>query len=743
MSSDDKSLVYCIYPVVGMKCAACAARIDKVLNKQDGIEECVVNLAANNVSLKYNPQLISIEKIAEKIEKMGFRMIVASSETAQAEVEEQEKSEYKHLRKNMIWAIVFSLPIMILSMFFMSMPYVNIIMALLATPVVFCFGRGFFVNAWKQLKQHSANMDTLVALSVGIAYLFSLFNMIYPDFWLKRGIQPHVYFEASGMIVSFILIGRMLEARAKGHTSESIRKLMGLAPKTTILIDETGALHEVPIEVVKIGDLLLVKPGMKVPVDGVVVSGSSYVDESMLSGEPIPVGKQTGDEVYAGTINQKGTFKMHATKVGSDTMLAMIISMVKEAQGSKAPIQRVVDKIAGVFVPVIISIALVAMMVWIVCGGDEGAVHGILAFVTVVIIACPCAMGLATPTAIMVGVGKGAESGILIKDAESLEVARNIDVVVFDKTGTITEGRPEVVDVVPAENIDVDSVANAIYSLEQLSEHPLAGAIVEHFKSLDVQREEVSDFENVPGHGVKGAIAGKKYYVGNAKLLHSHGIKLEKYLEVRANELEQSAMTVIWISDDVRSLGIVSIADKIKPTSAATVAELQEIGVDVYMFTGDNRSTAETVASQIGIRNYMASMLPQNKLDRIKQLQNEGHCVAMVGDGVNDSAALAQADISIAMGSGSDISLGISKITIVSNDLNKIPVAIRLSRRIVQTIHQNLFWAFLYNIISVPIAAGVLYPVCGFLLNPMIAGAAMALSSVSVVTNSLLSLKRP
>ena len=742
MAEEDKNNVTRVFPVVGMQCAACSARIDKVLRKQNGVCDCAVNLAANNVTLTYDSTITSPERLSDVVDKMGFQLIVSGTDEAQQEVEEQEKSAYKELKRNVIWSFVLSVPIVLLSMVFMHLRYANEVMALLATPVVFYFGRHFFINAWKQLKQLSANMDTLVALSIGVAYFFSLFNMLYPEFWLKRGIEPHVYFEASSVIVTFIMLGRMLEEKAKGNTSVAIKKLMGLAPKTAMLVDDSGAMHEVSIDAIKVGDIIVVRPGEKIPVDGKVISGSSYVDESMLSGEPVAALKGVESDVFAGTINQKGAFQFRATKVGAETMLSMIIKMVQEAQGSKAPIQRIVDKIAGVFVPTIVSIALLSMMVWIIWGGEEGVVRGILAFVTVVIIACPCALGLATPTAIMVGIGRGAESGILIKDAKSLEIARNIDIVVLDKTGTITEGKPEVVDVVPGENIDVDFVANVLYSLELKSEHPLAEAIVTHFKKIDAKQVEIDSFETIVGGGVKGVVDGMTYFVGNAKFLKHNNIRLEEFLEVRANELEQSAMTVIWIANETRSLGIVSITDKVKPSSAVAVKQLHEMGITIHMLTGDNRATAEAVAREIGIQYYEASLLPQDKAKMIKRMQEDGHCVAMVGDGINDSAALAQADIGIAMGRGSDIALDVAKMAIVGNDLVKIPEAVALSKRIVRTIRQNLFWAFIYNLIGVPIAAGVLYPVCGFLLNPMIAGAAMALSSVSVVTNSLISIKK-
>ena len=741
MGNEVNNKISVVFPVVGMQCAACAARIEKVLGRQAGVDSCAVNLAAGNVTIVYDAEIQSPQKLAEVVGNMGFQLIVSGGKEAEQEVEEKEQARYKELKNNVAWSVVLSLPVMLLAMVFHNIPYADVIMAVLAAPVVFYFGRGFFVNAWKQLMQKTANMDTLVALSVGASYVFSVFNMVYPEFWIKRGVEPHVYFEASSMIVVLIMIERTLEDRAKGKASVAIKKLMGLVPKTAMVVTESGDLRETLIEYIKVGDVVAVRPGEKIPVDGEVVSGVSYVDESMLSGESIPQEKKEGSGVFAGTINQKGTFKMRATKVGATTMLSMIIKLVKEAQGSKAPIQRIVDKVAGVFVPVIVSIALISFVIWSVCGGDEGVVRGVLAFVTVVIIACPCALGLATPTAIMVGIGNCAERGILIKDAESIEIAKKIDVVVLDKTGTITDGHPEVADVVYGKDVDVDLCADVLYSLEMHSEHPLAEAIVRHFRQINAKNVSIKDFETIIGGGVKGVVEGNTYYVGNAKFLKSHGVKMEYDLEVRANELEEEAKTVVWLADTERSLTLVAITDKVKPTSAEAVARLHEMGINVYMLTGDNRVTAEAVARQVGLQYYEASLLPQNKAEFVKRLQSEGHRVAMVGDGINDSAALAQSDVGVAMGQGSDIALDIAKMAIVGNDLTKIPEAIELSKRIVCTIHQNLFWAFIYNLIGVPVAAGVLYPVCGFLLNPMIASAAMAMSSVSVVVNSLRSVR--
>ena len=589
-------------------------------------------------------------------------------------------------------------------------------------------------------------MDTLVAISTGTAYLFSLFNMLFPDFWLSRGIHPHVYFEAASVIIAFILLGRLLEEKAKGNTSTAIKKLMGLQPKTVTVVGNGERI--VPIEQIRPGDIILVKPGERIAVDGIVTEGSSYVDESMLSGEPVAVSKQKDAKVFAGTINQKGSFRFRAEKVGTDTLLAKIIHMVQDAQGSKAPVQQLVDKIAGIFVPAIIGIAVLAFIVWMLLDGTGGFTHGLLAFVTVVIIACPCALGLATPTAIMVGIGKGAERGILIKDAESLEIAKKVNTVVLDKTGTVTEGKPVVSKLVwntptatPNPSISSKEVLPDIfYSLEKLSEHPLADAVVNHLKE-SASIDDIQDFETITGKGVKGRTQGRTYFAGNLKLLEENRIAISRSLREEATRLTAEAQTVIWFADEENVLAIAGITDRIKETSIRAVSELRAAGIEVHMLTGDNEATAREIARKAGIAHYQANVLPQDKAAFVSRLQAEGRKVAMVGDGINDSAALAQADLSIAMGGGSDIAMDVAKMTIISSDLAKIPEALCLSRLTVRTIRQNLFWAFIYNIIGVPIAAGILYPINGFLLNPMIAGAAMAFSSVSVVSNSLL-LKR-
>ena len=731
---------------MGMSCASCAARIEKTLNRQSGVKIAAVNYASATATVEYDPKNCSSEALQQAVQAAGYDLLINRDGNTLEEAEEAHNKKFTTLKLRTVWAVILSLPVVIIGMFFMDMPYANPIMWTLSTPIVFWLGRGFFSSAWKQLRHGSANMDTLVAISTGTAYLFSLFNMLFPDFWLSRGIHPHVYFEAASVIIAFILLGRLLEEKAKGNTSTAIKKLMGLQPKTVTVVGNEERI--VPIEQIRPGDIILVKPGERIAVDGIVTEGSSYVDESMLSGEPVAVSKQKDAKVFAGTINQKGSFRFRAEKVGTDTLLAKIIHMVQDAQGSKAPVQQLVDKIAGIFVPTIIGIAVLAFIVWMMLDGTDGFTHGLLAFVTVVIIACPCALGLATPTAIMVGIGKGAERGILIKDAESLEIAKKVNTVVLDKTGTVTEGKPVVSKLVwntptttPNPSISSkDVLPDIFYSLEKLSEHPLADAVVNHLKE-SASIDDIQDFETITGKGVKGRTQGRIYFAGNLKLLEENRIAISRSLREEATRLTAKAQTVIWFADEENALAIAGITDRIKETSIRAVSELRAAGIEVHMLTGDNEATAREIARKAGIAHYQASVLPQDKAAFVSRLQAEGRKVAMVGDGINDSAALAQADLSIAMGGGSDIAMDVAKMTIISSDLTKIPEALCLSRLTVRTIRQNLFWAFIYNIIGVPIAAGILYPINGFLLNPMIAGAAMAFSSVSVVSNSLL-LKR-
>lgn len=720
------------FPVLDMSCAACATRVEKTLNRQPGVYHAQVNYAAATATVEYNPQECTPETLKDAIQNAGYDLVIETNAQKEKIAEDAHSRKYRQLKQRTIFSLMLSVPVAIIGMCFMDWTYANYVMWILSTPVVFWLGRDFYRNAWKQLKHRTSNMDTLVAVSTGIAYTFSLFNLFWPEFWLSRGIHPHVYFEAASVIISFILLGRLLEEKAKGNTSEAIKKLMGLQPATVTILTPEGQLKEIPVEQVQQGQRLVVKPGSRIAVDGTVYEGSSYVDESMLTGEALPTEKIPGAKVYAGTINQKGNFSFIADKVGSETVLAHIIRMVQDAQGSKAPVQQLVDRIAAIFVPTILSIAVLSFLVWIWLDSSNGFTHGLLAAVTVTIIACPCALGLATPTAIMVGIGKGAENGILIKDAESLETARKVNAIVLDKTGTLTEGRPTVTDI--SDPLLQSPSGDVLFTLESASEHPLAQAIVQHQTRQILPMEE---FESLTGLGVRGKINGTYYYAGNRRLLETHHLTVSPALTEEATRLSQEAKTVIWLADSQQALGLVAIADRIKPTSKEAVRQLQKMGISTYMLTGDNPETAQRIAAQCGITHFQAEVLPQQKAQFIKDLQKEGKIVAMVGDGINDSAALAQADLSIAMGKGSDIAMDVAKMTLISSDLNKITDAIRLSQATVRTIRENLFWAFIYNLIGIPVAAGILYPINGFLLNPMIAGAAMAMSSVSVVSNSL------
>ena len=720
------------YPVLGMSCASCAARVDKTLNGLPGVYQATVNYATAVAQVEYNPEVCSDATLQSAVQDAGYDLLVNTGEDVANKAEEIRLTRYRKIKRRTVAALLLSLPIMVISMFFEDISSLKYVLWILATPVVFGLGREFYINAWRQLKHGTSNMDSLVAVSTGIAYTFSVFNLLFPDFWLSRGIEPHIYFEAASVIIAFILLGRLLEERAKQNTSTAIKKLIGLQPKTvTIIVDSDE--RTVPITAVQKGDTILVKPGERIAVDGMVVTGESYVDESMLNGEPVPLHKQSGEKVFAGTINQKGTFRFIADKIGSDTMLAQIIRMVQDAQGSKVPVQKLVDRIARFFVPAIISISIIAFVAWIFLAPTNGFTNGLLAMVTVLIIACPCALGLATPTAIMVGIGKGAEKGILIKDAQSLEIAQKIDTIILDKTGTITAGHPVVVESLWENGFE--HTRKILYSLEKLSEHPLSDAVV---KTLQNEKEiSIDKFENVPGKGVKGMVGSQTYYVGNLSLLNDNHITIASHLQELANKWTQKAKTLVWFADSTQAIAAIALTDEIKQTSAEAISQLQKMGVEVYMLTGDNAISAQAISRKVGINHYKAGVLPNEKAQFIKELQANGKTVGMVGDGINDSAALAQADLSIAMGQGSDIAVDTAMATILSSDLLKIPETIRLSQLTIKTIYQNLFWAFIYNLIGIPIAAGIFYSVNGFLLNPMWASAAMAFSSVSVVLNSL------
>ena len=725
------------FPVLDMSCAACATRVDKTLNQQEGVSRASVNYASAMATVEYDPLICSPESLKAAIQEAGYDLVIEKGEEADREVEDAHTVKYKKLKIRTTWAILLSLPVAIIGMFFMDMPYANYVMWLLSTPVVFGLGKDFFLNAWKQLKHKSANMDTLVAVSTGVAFLFSLFNTLWPTYWTDRGLEAHIYYEAAAVIIALILLGRLLESRAKSNTSTAIRKLIGLQPKEVIRILEDGTEQVIPIKAVQPGDILLVKPGDKIPVDGSVTEGVSFVDESMITGEPVPVEKVTGTHVYTGTINQKGSFKFMAEKVGSETILAQIIKMVQEAQGSKAPVQQLVDRIAAIFVPAVIGIAALTFIGWMIAGGELAFTHALLTSVTVLVIACPCALGLATPTAIMVGIGKGAENNILIRDAQSLEQLCKVQAVVLDKTGTITEGKPVVTDIFWNPGIDLRHSMEVLLFMESRSEHPLADAVVLHLTEEGIKTNLKGEFNSLTGQGIQGMINGESYFVGNRRLLEMNGISRESKQAEQADACSLEGKTVVYFADSKQVLALIVIADRMKPGSVKAIERLQAEGIEVYMLTGDNRITARAVADSIGLKHFKAEVMPSDKADFVKELQQQGKIVAMAGDGINDSQALAQADVSIAMGKGSDIAIDVAKITLITSDLNAIPKAWALSKQTVAAIRQNLFWAFIYNLIGIPLAAGILYPCCGFLLNPMIAAAAMAFSSVSVVTNSL------
>ncbi|HMG82632.1 MAG TPA: heavy metal translocating P-type ATPase [Ferruginibacter sp.] len=729
----DVTTVKKSFPVLNLSCASCAVSVQTILQNQVGVISASVNYANAMLQVEFIPSIITLQQLKQATQSAGYDLLIDETESAKESLEELHQEKFRMLKNKTVAAVALSVPIVIIGMFFMNMPYADYILWALATPVVVVFGRQFFVNAFKQAKHRSANMDTLVALSTGVAYIFSVFNTLFPHYWHSKGLHGHVYFEASAVVIAFILLGKVLEENAKGNTSSAIKKLIGLQPKTVTVVHEGGHQMEMPIATVKVNTILLVRPGEKIAVDGTLISGNSFVDESMISGEPIPVEKEPGDKVFAGAINQKGSFQFRADKVGGDTLLAQIIKMVQDAQGSKAPVQKLVDKVAGIFVPVVMGIAIASLIAWIILGGHNGFTQGLIAMVTVLVIACPCALGLATPTAIMVGVGKGAEYGILIKDAESLELSKKITAIVLDKTGTITEGKPQVTNILWLKNDATKAVVLA--SIEKQSEHPLAEAIVKELSVKDYL--PIHHFESITGFGAKALVNDQLFYIGNLKLLRSNNISIDESLITSANSWLQEAKTVIYFADEKNAVAVIAIADKIKQSSIEAVRQLREANIEVYMLTGDNEATANVIAQQAGIKHFKAEVLPADKAAFVKELQQQGKIVAMVGDGINDSNALAQADVSIAMGKGSDIAIDVAKMTIISSDLTKIPQAIKLSRLTVAAIKQNLFWAFIYNVIGIPIAAGILYPVNGFLLNPMIAGAAMALSSVSVISNSL------
>lgn len=723
-----------VLPVLEMSCAVCAGNVESTVQALSGVEKASVNFAAGTLTVTYNPSVITLEVMQAAVQAAGYDLIVEAEDPV-AMQEEKARMHYKILRRNTIGAWTLSIPLALLGMVFMHVPFGNWIMMVLALAIMIFFGRSFYVNGVRHALKGKANMDTLVALSTSIAFLFSLFNTLCPGFWLGKGLEPHVYYEASGVIIAFVLLGKLMEERAKNSTSSAIKGLMGLQPKTARLVTD-GREEEVPISNLQVGNVVSVRPGEKIPVDGTLLQGSSSVDESMLSGELIPVEKNAGDRVLAGTINQKGAFTMEATSVGGTTVLAQIVQMVQSAQGSKAPVQRIVDKISGIFVPVVVLLSFLTFVCWLVIGGESYFSYALLSAVSVLVIACPCALGLATPTALMVGMGKGAEQHILIKDAFALENLCKVDTVVLDKTGTLTEGVPVVTD---SYWISDDNIRylDVLYTAEQKSEHPLASAILCWLEESGAKVCEAENFESLTGRGVRIQVEGVTYWAGSQGLLDIFQAGIPEKVRKQIGQWQEDGQSVVFYGQETRLLAVLAISDRIKPTSAEAVKELKKQGIEVHLLTGDGVRTAERVAATLDIGYYKAEVMPNDKEEYIISLQQQGKKVAMVGDGINDSQALARADVSIAMGKGTDIAMDVAMVTLITSDLLLLPGAVRLSKQTVRLIYQNLFWAFIYNVIGIPLAAGVLFPINGLLLNPMLASAAMAFSSVSVVLNSL------
>ncbi|WP_445172034.1 heavy metal translocating P-type ATPase [Microcoleus sp.] len=731
----------------GMSCASCASSIEQAIQSVPGVIECHVNFGMEQATIQYDSKQTDLETIQSAVDAAGYQalplqeMAVAEDDSEQAD----RKSESQTLQRKLWTAGIISILLVvgaIPAMTGLHLPFIPAwlhnfwLQLVLTSPVQFWCGKSFYVGAWKSLKRRVATMDTLIALGTSAAYFYSVVVTIFPGFFTAQGLTPSVYYEVAASVVALILLGKTLENRAKGETSEAIRKLMGLQAKTARIV-RNGEELEVPIAQVEIGDVVQVRPGEQIPVDGDVIEGSSTVDESMVTGESLPVKKQLGDEVIGATINKTGSFKFRATRVGKDTFLAQIVKMVQDAQGSKAPIQKLADQVTGWFVPAVIAIALATFIIWFNATGNFTLAT--VTMVEVLIIACPCALGLATPTAVMVGTGKGAENGILIKGAESLELAHKIQVIVLDKTGTLTEGKPTVTDFVTVRgtaNSNELKLLQLAASVERNSEHPLGEAVVRYAQSQEVNLTDVKDFEAIAGSGVRGVVAGKSIALGTLRWMQELGCDTE-YLELRGRALEAGSKTVVWMASEGKIEAIMGIADALKPSSAQAVKALQKLGLEVAMLTGDNRATAESIAQSVGITRVFAEVRPDQKAAQIQALQGEGKIVAMVGDGINDAPALALADVGIAIGTGTDVAIAASDITLISGDLQGIVTAIKLSRATMRNIRENLFFAFIYNIAGIPIAAGILYPLFGWLLNPIIAGAAMAFSSVSVVTNAL------
>lgn len=730
------------YKVSGMTCAACAVSLESYLSPVSGIENITVNYANQSISIAYDSELTSLDNLQQKAKEIGYSILIGDEKKTKKAFEEIEEKRLRNLKLKLIIAAAFSTPVFVIAMFFMGkIPLENWVMMILSVPTLFWSGSEFFVIAWNKLKHFSANMDTLVALSTGTAFVFSVFNTVYPEYFTNQGLTPHVYYESAVIIITLILLGRYLEEKAKSRTSSAIKKLIGLQPKEVLVI-RNGQEAVINSEEILKGELIIVKPGDKIPVDGIVKKGESFIDESMISGEPIPLEKTKGSDVFSGTINQKGVLRIIAKKVGDETLLSQIIKLVEHAQSSKPTIQKLADKVAGIFVPIVIGISILTFLVWYFVGPEPSFTYALLTLITVLIIACPCALGLATPTALIVGIGKGAQQGILIKDAQALEKAFKVDAIILDKTGTITEGKPKVTDVYWLDSEIGTMREQILLSMERNSEHPIAEAIVKYLTSIKTAEISFDSFESITGMGAKATFNGKEFYAGNERLMVTKDFDITETIKEKANMFKAEAKTVVYVGTEGKIDGVIAIADQVKKSAKIAIDQIRAMNIEIFMLTGDNDQTASVISSKVGIQNFKANVMPSDKGAFVKQLQDQGRTVAMVGDGINDSHALAQSDVGIAMGSGTDIAMESASITLMNSDLKQISKAIKLSRATMQTIKQNLFWAFVYNIVAIPIAAGVLYPTNGFLLNPMIAGAAMSISSISVLANSLRLKKR-
>jgi Cu+-exporting ATPase len=743
-------------PIEGMHCASCVLRVEDSLKKVPGVSKVAVNLATEQATVAFDPEVSALDSLYQAIESAGYHPRPEAAETPALQEEIHEREE-RLLWRKLLFAGVIGLLLIVLGQYQhlplisrLPMAAITVASFLLATPVQFWAGWQFYTGAWSRARHLAADMNTLIAVGTSAAYLYSVVATFAPGLIESANVKAEVYYDTAALIIALILLGRYLEAKAKGRTSAAIKRLIGLQAKTARVVREEQE-SDIPIEQVVVGDIVIVRPGEKIPVDGVVLDGRSAVDESMITGESIPVEKNPGDEVIGATINKTGSFRFRATRVGKDSVLAQIVRLVQEAQGSKAPIQRLADVVAAYFVPAVITVAAITFVIWLIWGPAPAFTYALLNAVAVLIIACPCALGLATPTAIMVGTGKGAESGVLIRGGESLETAHKINAIVFDKTGTITVGAPALTDVVTAGGWREDELLRLAAAAERGSEHPLGEAIVAAARERGLELGEAQEFAALPGLGVQATVEGRRVVLGNLKLMDEGGLPLDG-LRAEGERLSAAGKTPMFVAVDGRLAGIAAAADTVKPGAAAAIAHLKEMGIEVVMITGDNRHTAEAVARQVGVDRVLAEVLPPDKAQQVRLLQDEGKTVAMVGDGINDAPALAQADVGIAIGTGTDVAMEASDITLMRGDLDGVATAVALSKRTMHTIRQNLFWAFFYNVVLIPVAAGILYPLFshtgvpavlepffghyGF-LNPILAAAAMALSSLSVMTNSL------